>query len=93
MYRQLPYLRSIAKQHVVVVIFFYNTEIKVLTNKEVKTTEDLYVKTIAEKFEQEKRQIVLELKKHGIYSILTTPQELTINAINKYLEIKSSGIL
>lgn len=93
MYRQLPYLRSIAKQHVVVVVFFYNTEIKVLTNRVVKNTEDLYIKTIAEKFEQEKRQIVLELKKHGIFSILTTPQELTINTINKYLEIKSSGIL
>ena len=35
-----------------------------------------------EKFEFEKRLIVKELKKHGILSILTPPEKLTINAVN-----------
>lgn len=93
MQRQLPYFISLSKNHVVVVIFFYNTELKELTERDVKNTEDIYIKTIAEKFEQDKRQIVKELKKHGIHSVLSTPEQLTINTINKYLEIKSSGIL
>lgn len=93
MRRQLPYLRSIAKNHVVLVVFFYNVELKKLIEGEVRDTEDIYIKTIAAKLEFEKRQIVRELKMHGIYSVLTTPEALTIDAINKYLWIKSQGII
>jgi hypothetical protein len=37
--------------------------------------------------------IVNELQKYGIQSILTEPEDLTINTINKYLEIKARGLL
>ena len=50
---------------------------------------EVYIKTIAEKFEFEKRLIVKELQKHGILSILTAPDKLTIDAVNKYLELKA----
>lgn len=93
MRRQLPYLRSMARNHVVVVIFFQNTELKAFLEKETRNTEDIYMKTIAEKFDYEKRQIVRELKAHGIYSVLTPPDALTVNTINKYLELKASGII
>ncbi|MGQ3014683.1 MAG: DUF58 domain-containing protein, partial [Flavobacteriales bacterium] len=93
MRRQLPYLRSMARNHVVVVIFFQNTELKSFLEKSASDTEEIYLKTIAEKFEYEKRQIVRELKAHGIYSVLTPPDALTVNTINKYLEMKASGII
>jgi hypothetical protein len=32
---------------------------------------------------------VKELKKHGILSVLTAPENLTVNAVNKYLELKA----
>ncbi|MCB0740450.1 MAG: DUF58 domain-containing protein, partial [Chitinophagaceae bacterium] len=51
--------------------------------------EDIYIKTIAEKFSFEKRQMVKELHKNGIQSILTTPADLNVNTINKYLELKT----
>jgi uncharacterized protein (DUF58 family) len=87
--RQLPYLKKIAHYHLLLVVFFENTEIKSLLQTEAATTEDIYVKTIAEKFIYEKKLLVKELQKHGILSIVTTPQQLTVNTINKYLEIKS----
>ncbi|MBS1754790.1 MAG: DUF58 domain-containing protein [Ferruginibacter sp.] len=87
--RQLGYLRSIARHHLLMVVFFENTELHKLTKTEAKDIEDVYIKTIAEKFEFEKRLIVKELKKHGILSILTPPEKLTINAVNKYLELKA----
>jgi hypothetical protein len=71
------------------VIFFENTELHQLSNLNAENVEDVYVKTIAEKFEFEKRLIVKELQKHGILAVLTTPEMLTINAINKYLEVKA----
>jgi uncharacterized protein (DUF58 family) len=87
--RQLPYIRSIAKQHLLLVVFFENTELTQLTETQVNNMEDLYIKTIAERFAYEKRLIVKELHQHGITSILTTPQHLTINTVNKYLELKA----
>jgi uncharacterized protein (DUF58 family) len=87
--RQLDYLRAIASHHLLLVVFFENTELEQLTTARVNNIENVYVKTIAEKFMFEKRLIVKELRKHGISSILTAPQNLTINIINKYLELKS----
>ena len=91
--RQLPYLKGIAKSHLLVVVFFTNTELNELINKKTETIQEIYDKVIAEKFMFEKRLIVNELKKYGIYSVLTQPENLTLDTINKYLEIKARGIL
>lgn len=91
--RQLPYLKAISKNHLLVVIFFKNTELNSLINTKAETTEQVYDKVIAEKFAFEKRLIVNALKKYGIHSILTTPEQLSIDTINKYLEIKARGLL
>ncbi len=91
--RQLPYLKAITKNHLLVVVFFKNTKIQDIITTKAHTVKDVYDKVIAEKFAFEKRLIVNELKKYGIYSILTTPENLTIDTINKYLEIKSRGLL
>ncbi|HMH33063.1 MAG TPA: DUF58 domain-containing protein [Puia sp.] len=87
--RQMPYIRSIARNHLLLVVFFDNTELLQLTESDVKNIENLYIKTIATKFSYEKRLIVKELQQHGIATILTTPQHLTVNTVNKYLEIKA----
>jgi uncharacterized protein (DUF58 family) len=91
--RQMPYLKGIAKSHLLVVVFFSNTELNELINKKTETIQEIYDKVIAEKFMFEKRLIVNELKKYGIYSVLTQPENLTLDTINKYLEIKARGIL
>ena len=55
----------------------------------VPSTEQLYHRVIAEKFAYEQRLIVHTLRQYGIQSLLTTPQNLSVDVINKYLEIKS----
>ena len=91
--RQMPYLKGIAKSHLLVVVFFNNTELNDLVNKKTETIQEVYDKVIAEKFMFEKRLIANELKKYGIFSVLTQPENLTLDTINKYLEIKARGIL
>lgn len=87
--RQIPYLRSISRHHLLMVVFFENTELTSITETPAKNLEDVYRKTIAAKFAHEKRLIVKELRSHGILSVLTAPEHLTVNAINKYLELKA----
>jgi uncharacterized protein (DUF58 family) len=91
--RQLPYLKSIAKQHVLVVIFFENTELDKLIHSNPEDIQSIYQKTIANDFAYNKRLMVKELQKNSIQAILTKPEELSINTINKYLEIKARGLL
>lgn len=91
--RQMKYLRGIAKNHLLVVIFFKNSELQSLIHSQPETIQSVYDEIIAEKFEFEKKLIIQELRKYGIYSVYTLPENLSIDAINKYLEIKARGIL
>jgi len=90
--RQLPYLRALAKNHLLLVVFFKNTELNSVINSKSETIQDVYDTIIAEKFMHEKKSIVSALKKYGIQSVLTEPQNLTGDTINKYLELKSRGL-
>lgn len=91
--RALPILRKINKQHLLVVIFFENTAIEELQGIEAMDTKDIYMQTLAEKEANEKRSYVQELGKYGIQAVLSTPEKLTVDAVNKYLEIKSKGMI
>jgi uncharacterized protein (DUF58 family) len=89
----LAYIKRLSSSHLVVVIFFQNTELLEFIDKPAATIEEIYNKTIAEKFSFEKRQIVKELERFNIHSILTSPQNLTIETLNKYLELKARGLI
>lgn len=91
--RRLPFFRRLAKNHLLVVIFFENTELHALTETNPEDLEQVYIKTIAEKMLYEKKQIAAELLKYGIQSILTPPKDLSVNTINKYLELKARGLI
>jgi uncharacterized protein (DUF58 family) len=87
--RQLPFLKRIAKFHLLLLVFFENTELKAITDEPARDVEGIYLKTIASKFAYEKKLMVKELARHGILSILTAPDKLTLNVINRYLAIKA----
>jgi uncharacterized protein (DUF58 family) len=93
MHRQLPYLRRLAKDHLLVVIIFENTETRHLVDDHADTLEKVYLKTIAQRFYYEKKRITSELRQYGIQTLLTPPQQLSANTINKYLELKARGAI
>jgi uncharacterized protein (DUF58 family) len=91
--RVLPTLRLINNFHLLVIVFFVNTEVEDFTKKDAETTEEIYHQTIAKKYMSEKVQMMQKLRQHGIQTILTRPEDLSINTINKYLELKSRGFI
>ncbi|HKG70130.1 MAG TPA: DUF58 domain-containing protein [Segetibacter sp.] len=93
MRRHLPYLRKIASHHLLLTVFFENTELRSAITSPTADLEDVYIKTVAEKFAYEKRLIAKELQQYGILSILTAPKDLTVNTLNKYLELKSRQLI
>ena len=101
MQRQLPYLRQLSRRHCLLVVFFEDDDLRAFANppsaalpsQGPDSIETLYQRTIAEKFEYEKRLIVSTLQQNGIYALLTSPSRLSIAVINKYLELKSRNVL
>ncbi|WP_437919253.1 DUF58 domain-containing protein [Sphingobacterium sp. LRF_L2] len=91
--RQMPYLRMLSKRHIVVAVVFKNTELIDMAKERGKRVIDVYNQIIAQKFVYEKHLVIQELNRQGIQTIYTAPEHLTVNAINKYLEIKARGLL
>jgi uncharacterized protein (DUF58 family) len=91
--RVLPLLRRMNTFHLLVVIFFENTELRQFAYGTVQTLEEIYRQTIAQKFLAEKAQMVHTLHQYGIQAVLTAPEDLSINTINKYLELKAKGLI
>lgn len=91
--RALPLLRKINKLHLLVVIFFENTEVADFVSHRAGNVQEIYHQTIARKMLEEKKQIQQSLSQFGIQSILTRPEELSVNTINKYMELKSRGMI
>jgi uncharacterized protein (DUF58 family) len=91
--RQLPYLRKLARYHLLLVVFFENTALKAVTEQRAANVEGIYKQVIAQQFVYEKKLIARELSQYGIMSLLCTPQQLTIQVINKYLELKARMLI
>ena len=89
--RKLRYFRILSKKHLLVIILFQNTGLEQLINIQPTDLLGVYDQIIAEQSKSEKYRIKLMLARYGIHCILTTPSELSINGLNKYLELKASG--
>ena len=93
MKRQLPFLQQINSRHRLLVVFFEDEQLKEYINAYHSSathhsTESYYRQVMADRFVYEQRLIVSTLRQYGILSLLTTPQNLSVDVINRYLEMK-----
>ena len=93
MRRQLPYLLQLARRHRVLVVYFEDAEQKEYVATRSLTTEEHYQHVVAEKFMAEQRRVSTMLSRHGILNLLTTPENLSPDIVNKYLELKERGVI
>ena len=92
MLRQLPYLRQLNSRHRLLVVFFIDEERRDFINQQPHSIREYYEHSIAAKIDHEQTLIINTLRQFGINSLLTSPQNLSVNVINRYLEMKSRGI-
>lgn len=91
--RQLKYLQLINRDHLLLVIYFKNTEVDILLKEKAKTVREIYDQTIGYQMHGEKIQIKEALRQAGILSLYTSPQNLNVDIINKYIEVKTKRML
>lgn len=89
--RQLPYLRRIGRRHRLVVVLFENTGLRDLLAAPSTRLEDVYVKAAAEALAMETREVARALEQAGVGALVTRPETLSVDAVNRYLALKASG--
>lgn len=89
--RVLPILRRISRNHSLVVVIFENTEIADLLGTPTLGVDEVYLKSTARNYLQERQLMAARLRQNGINVVLTRPEELTGAVISKYLELKGKG--
>ena len=89
MERQLSFLRQLSRRHSVLVVFFSDDELANYCRQPAYTVEDYTRRVVARKSLYERRLIVTTLQQNGIHALLTSPSLLTVDVINRYLELKS----
>ena len=91
--RQLPYLRLLNQRHRLLVVFFEDVELRDYMASPIQGVEDCYQHVIAGKLAYERRLIINTLKQNGIFGLLSSPQNLSVDVINRYVEMKSRHLL
>lgn len=91
--RNLAYLKAIAQYHLVLVVFFENSEIVEFVNQPAQNLRDIYSNTIGKHFLSQNQLILKELLKSGIQGLITQPHLLSIEVINKYIQIKRKQMI
>lgn len=91
--RALPILRQINKKHVLVLVLFEDEELEARARQKANSVSEIYQLTLARQHQSEKREIAARLHRQGIQTIVSTPKNLSLEVINKYMELKSRGII
>ena len=93
MERQLEALKFLSNRHVVLAVFFENASLTAFAERKPRHLSDYFDQTLADKFIAEKQHVVNLLQRHGIYALLTAPERLSVDVINRYLEMKARHVI
>jgi uncharacterized protein (DUF58 family) len=91
--RQLPYLKQISQHHRLLIVFFEDNEQNEYMKTDPDSVEEYYRHVVAEKYAHERKSIATLLQQNGILSVLTEPEHLTVDVLNKYIEIKTRNMI
>lgn len=91
--RALPVLRRINYRHLLIVVIFENAEIEKYAYEASSDIREVFTKTVARQWLDNKRQVAVTLNKHGIQTIITNTGNLSIDVLNKYIELKAKGLV
>jgi len=84
---------ELVRRHLVVLVLLKHPELDTLAADEPKTVEGMFARQAAQEILDRRMEAVSKLRQQGVLVVETTPGELGVAAINKYLEVKAEGLL
>ena len=84
---------ELVRQHLVVLVLLEHPELDALAAREPKNAEEMFASTAAQEMLERRRQTIAKLRGQGVLVVETTPANVGVTAITKYLEVKAQGLL
>jgi uncharacterized protein (DUF58 family) len=91
--RALPILKKISRKHMLIMVLFKDNELETISAQPKPDTAAIYQQSLAAKYLYEREEIALKLRSNGIHAVMSTPAQLSVNTVNKYLELKARGLV
>jgi uncharacterized protein (DUF58 family) len=91
--RIYPILKKLNQKHLLMMVVFKNTELEDFVLEKPETIREAYLHTVARSAMYDKTQIIQTLRQIGIQVTYVEPEGLSLGVINKYLELKSRGLI
>lgn len=86
--REQQYISQIARKHKLIVVFFRDTDINSYLSTPSTTSAEYYQHVSAEKAMRDEELIAATLRRQGVDTVLAEPNKLTVDVVNKYLEVR-----
>ncbi len=84
---------ELVRRHLVVLVLLEHPELDALAAREPKNAEEMFASTAAQEMLERRRQTIAKLRQQGVLVVETTPANVGVTAITKYLEVKAQGLL
>ena len=84
---------ELVRRHLVVLVLLEHPELDALAAREPKNAEEMFASTAAQEMLERRRQTIAKLRGQGVLVVETTPANVGVTAITKYLEVKAQGLL
>jgi len=89
----IPAVRTLRRRHLVLLVSLQEQAILETLNRPVKKFDDAVRNAATHHYQADRRKAIEQLHAQGIDSLDVTPESLSVELINRYLEIKSGGRL
>ena len=83
----------LAEKHLVVCMALADYELPAIIESEPTSTRDLFTQSVAAGIVRGRTKAIASLSSRGVIAIDATPNDLSISAVNKYLQLKREGRL
>lgn len=91
--RNFRYIKDIARHHLLVVVFFEDSQARELVETQASDIPAIYERAVNFDKIHKNQLLARELRKAGIRTVLSPPEKLGVQVINEYLGIKKQQIL
>ncbi len=84
---------ELVRRHLVVLVLLNHPELEALAACMPKNKDEMFHAAAAQEMIERRRATIAQLERQGVLIVETTAEEVGVNAVSKYLEVKAEGLL
>jgi uncharacterized protein (DUF58 family) len=84
---------ELARRHLVVLVLLHHPELDALAASEPTSRSRMFHAAAAEEMLERRRERIAKLERAGILIVETTAEEIGVQAVSQYLEVKAKGMI